>query len=141
KALRAAVKRIVTDSREPGQAKDAEGSHLYMLYRAFATPSEARSFREQLEAGMGWGDAKDALSDRIEQDLAPMRERYADLMAHPERIEDILQAGAGKARRLSQPLMERLREAVGLRTTPAPRAAKPATDKKPAGKRARFVSF
>src|SRR5690606_23773730 len=43
KALRAAVKRIVTDSREPGQAKDAEGSHLYMLYRAFATPSEARS--------------------------------------------------------------------------------------------------
>ncbi len=141
KALRTAVKRIVTDSLEPGQPKDAEGSHLYTLYRAFATPAEARSFREQLETGLGWGDAKELLSDRIEQDLAPMRDRYADLMAHPERIEDILQAGASKARSLAQPFMARLREAVGLRSAPTPRAALSAGDKKQAVKKARFVSF
>ena len=143
KALRTAVKRIVTDSREPGQPKDAEGSHLYTLFRAFATPAESGHFREQLEAGLGWGDAKDLLSDRIEQELAPMRERYVGLMARPERIEDILQAGADKARRLSQPFMARLRDAVGLRAALAP--ATPgglgASDKKAAGKRARFVSF
>jgi tryptophanyl-tRNA synthetase len=141
KALRTAVKRIVTDSLEPGQPKDAEGSHLYTLYRAFATPAEARSFREQLESGLGWGDAKELLSDRIEQDLAPMRDRYVDLMAHPERIEDILQAGAGKARSLAQPFIARLREAVGLRTASAPRASLSAVDKKQAVKKARFVSF
>ena len=141
KTLRTAVKRIVTDSLEPGQPKDAEGSHLYTLYRAFATPAEARSFREQLESGLGWGDAKELLSDRIEQDLAPMRDRYVDLMAHPERIEDILQAGAGKARSLAQPFIARLREAVGLRTASAPRASLSAGDKKQAAKKARFVSF
>ncbi|SHI26175.1 tryptophan--tRNA ligase [Pollutimonas bauzanensis] len=142
KALRAAVKRIVTDSREPGQPKDAEGSHLYTLYRAFATPAESLGFREQLEAGLGWGDAKDLLSGRIEQELAPMRERYAELMVRPGRIEDILQAGAAKARRLSQPFMARLREAVGLRAALAPAAGgAAAAGKKAAGKRARFVSF
>lgn len=142
KALRAAVMRIVTDSREPGEPKDAEGSHLYTLYRAFATPIEASAFRKELEAGMGWGDAKQALYERIERDLEPMRDQYAELMAKPERIEDILQAGAAKARRLSQPFMARLREAVGLRNTVVPASALTDTvAPKPVAKRPRFVSF
>src|SRR3546814_12583523 len=45
KGLRAAVMRIVTDSRQPGEPKDAEGSHLYTLYRAFATPAERSEAR------------------------------------------------------------------------------------------------
>ncbi|HWK62988.1 MAG TPA: tryptophan--tRNA ligase [Eoetvoesiella sp.] len=138
KAMRAAVARIVTDSREPGEPKDAEGSHLYTLYRAFATHEESGQFRRELEEGMGWGDAKVRLCDRIEQELAPMRERYAQLIAAPQRIEDILQAGAAKARRLSAPFIAQLREAVGLRQTAAP-VSKPAKSK--AGKRARFASF
>ncbi|OZI24896.1 MULTISPECIES: tryptophan--tRNA ligase [Bordetella] len=138
KALRAAVMRIVTDSREPGEPKDADASHLYTIYRAFATPEESAAFRTQLETGLGWGDAKQALYDRLEGVLAPMRERYQDLMANPGRIEDILQAGALKARKLAVPFMQELREAVGLRA-PAPAAAKPSAKK--AGKAARFVSF
>ncbi|MDS1142139.1 tryptophan--tRNA ligase [Pusillimonas sp. SM2304] len=139
KALRAAVMRIVTDSRQPGEPKDAEGSHLYALYRAFAAPQAAAQFRKQLEEGMGWGEAKDQLCILIEDELSPMRERYVQLMASPDRIEDILQAGAVKARRLAQPLMERLRVAVGLRAAPVPSQAPAA--RKSAGKRARFVSF
>ncbi|HUH60545.1 MAG TPA: tryptophan--tRNA ligase [Candidimonas sp.] len=147
RALRAAVARIVTDSREPGEPKDAEHSHLYTLYRAFATPAESQAFRRQLEEGLGWGDAKNLLCERIEQDLAPMRERYADLMAKPDRIEDILQAGAVKARQLATPFMAQLREAVGLRRTAgAPAAGAPAgtasdQSRKAGGKRARIVSF
>jgi tryptophanyl-tRNA synthetase len=71
-----------------------------------------------------------------------MRERYAELMSRPERIEDILQAGAAKAKLLSEPFMARLRDAVGLRATATPAQALTATvAKKTAGKRARFVSF
>src|SRR3546814_3879956 len=93
KGLRSAVMRIVTDSRQPGEAKDAEGSHLYTLYRAFATPAESAVFKQELEGGLGWGDAKQRLYERIEQDLAPMREVYAELMSKHDRIEDIMQAG------------------------------------------------
>lgn len=141
-ALRSAVMRIVTDSRQPGEPKDAEGSHLYTLYRAFATPAESARFRAELEGGMGWGDAKTALYDRLEGILAPMRERYDALMARPERIEEILQAGAQKARAMAAPALLVLREAVGLRnlggSQPAAKTVQPA---RKAGKGARFVSF
>lgn len=139
KALQAAIGRIVTDSRQPGQPKDAEGSHLYALYRAFSNPTESASFREQLEQGMAWGDAKKALFQLIDSELAPMRERYTDLIARPDRIEDILQAGAEKAKQLSQPFMQRLREAVGLRSASLASAGTAPT--KSSAKSAKFVSF
>ncbi|WP_424626357.1 tryptophan--tRNA ligase [Achromobacter marplatensis] len=140
-ALRASVMRIVTDSRAPGEAKDAESSHLYTLYRAFATQAESAAFRKQLEEGMGWGDAKQALYEHLEALLAPMREKYFDLIANPGRIEDILQAGAARARKLAVPMMQELREAVGLRNLNAGAAAGKAQGKKEKGKGARFVSF
>lgn len=141
KALRASVMRIVTDSREPGEPKDAESSHLYTLYRAFATHEQSAAFRKQLEEGMGWGDAKQALYEHLENLLAPMREKYVDLIANPGRIEDILQAGAAKARTLALPLMQELRAAVGLRNLNAGATAGKAQGKKEKGKGARFVSF
>lgn len=140
-ALRASVMRIVTDSRAPGEPKDAESSHLYTLYRAFATQAESAAFRKQLEEGMGWGDAKQALYEHLETLLAPMREKYFDLIANPGRIEDILQAGAARARKLAVPQMQALREAVGLRNLSAGAAAGKAQGKKEKGKGARFVSF
>jgi tryptophanyl-tRNA synthetase len=45
-----------------------------------------------------------------------MRANYEQLMADPGRIEDILRAGAEKARQLATPLMQELRQAVGLRS-------------------------
>lgn len=139
KALRAAVKRIVTDSRAPGEPKEAEGSHVLTLYRAFATEQQTVQFKNDLEDGLGWGDAKDQLYTLIDTELAPMRDRYQELIAAPDRIEDILQAGAVKARQESAPFIERLRAAVGLRAASKPTAAtKPA---KKATATSRFVSF
>jgi tryptophanyl-tRNA synthetase len=142
KAMRSAVMRIVTDSRQPGEPKDADSSHLYALYRAFSTTAQSSEFRHELEDGLGWGEAKDRLCDRIESSLAPMRERYAELMATPEHIEDVLQAGADKARKQSSAFIARLREAVGLRSIrSADQAQAAGVTKKGAAKRARFVSF
>ncbi|KAG1245698.1 hypothetical protein G6F65_021090 [Rhizopus arrhizus] len=90
---------------------------------------------------MGWGDAKQALYEHLEALLAPMREKYFDLIANPGRIEDILQAGAARARKLAVPMMQELREAVGLRNLNAGAAAGKAQGKKEKGKGARFVSF
>jgi len=140
KALKAAVARIVTDSKGPGEPKDADHSHLYMIYRAFAKPEESAAFRSELLAGLSWGEAKQRLCERVEQELAPMRDKYADLMAHPSRIEDALHEGAKKARAIATPFIQTLREAVGLRslavsvTTQKLKSAK-------AAKAARFVSF
>ena len=144
KALKSAVARIVTDSRGPGQPKDAEASHLYLIYKAFAQPAETNVFRQELEAGLGWGDAKQRLCERLEQELGPMRASYQELMSNPARIEDILQEGARKARAIATLFIKSLRQAVGLRMlggAGAASAAKAISKPGKGGKPARFVSF
>ncbi|MCE5233611.1 MAG: tryptophan--tRNA ligase [Mizugakiibacter sp.] len=139
--LRESILRIVTDSKAPGEPKDAESSHLFAIYRAFAGADEAAAFRRELEGGLAWGEAKQRLFERIDAELAPMRARYEALIARPADIEDILQAGAKKARALATPFLAELRAAVGLRSMrelAAPAAQKP---KKKGAKGARFVSF
>lgn len=107
---------IVTDSRAPGEAKDTEGSALFQLYQAFASTEETNAMRAAFADGIGWGDAKQMLFERIDSELSPMRERYNALMAQPEKIEGMLRQGAAVAReRHGLPLMKRLREAVGFR--------------------------
>jgi tryptophanyl-tRNA synthetase len=107
---------IVTDSRMPGEPKDTEGSALFQIFQAFADSEETDGLRRQFAEGIGWGDAKQVVFERIDRELAPLRARYEDLLADPARIEGILHAGAEKARALSRPFIGRLRHAVGLRT-------------------------
>ena len=121
---------ILTDSRAPGEPKEVEGSALFQIYQAFATPAETEALRTQYAEGIAWGDAKQLLFERIDRDVAPMRERYDDLMAHPEKIEQTLLAGAERARQIATPFVRQLRSAVGLRSlaqaSAAPKAAKAA---------------
>jgi tryptophanyl-tRNA synthetase len=115
KKLKEAVSRIVTDSRLPGEPKDPESNALALIFDAFGTADEARGFRADLGAGLGWGEAKQRLVERLELAIAPMRARYEAYMSDPQRLEEILQAGAARARALAAPLLSELREAVGLR--------------------------
>jgi len=113
--LRSAIMGIVTDSRAPGEAKDPDASHIFSIYQAFATPDETAAMRAAFAAGIGWGDAKQKLYERIETELAPLRERYEALVSRPERIEELLLAGADKARARSRPFVDALRWAAGIR--------------------------
>ena len=125
-SLRKLIAGIVTDSRAPGEAKDTEGSALFQIYQAFAKESETAALRQAYAEGIGWGDAKQMLFERIDQEVAPMRERYQDLITHPQEIEKLLLAGAAKARAVAAPFMGELRRAVGLRNLglSAPAASK-----------------
>ena len=131
--LKKLIAGIVTDSNAPGVAKQTDGSALFQMYQAFATPDETLVMRRSYADGIAWGDAKQLLFERIDQDIAPMREQYRALMADPAKIEAILQAGASKAAALSAPLMNELRHAVGLRKLgPAAILASPAGKSKTA---------
>ncbi|MEG1736190.1 MAG: DUF1508 domain-containing protein, partial [Comamonas sp.] len=117
--LKKLINSITTDSRAPGEAKETEGSALFQIYQAFASAEETEALRQQYAAGIAWGDAKQMLFERIDREIAPMRERYEYLIAHPAELEAILQAGAVKARKLATPLLAELRSAVGLRNLAA----------------------
>ncbi|MQP74482.1 tryptophan--tRNA ligase [Stenotrophomonas sp. MYb238] len=114
--LKKLVFSIVTDSRAPGEPKDTEGSALFQMYQAFATPEQTAAFAQAFADGIGWGEAKQQLFERIDGELAPLRERYEALMAEPEKIEAILRRRGRQLReRFAIPLLKELRHAVGLR--------------------------
>ena len=135
--LRKQIMSIVTDSRAPGEPKPTEGSALFQIYRAFANDAEAAQFAKAFADGIAWGDAKQALYERIEQEIGPMRERYAYLMAQPEEVEAMLQRGAEKARALAVPMLRELRHAVGLRTL----SAQATSQKAPVAAKAALPAF
>ncbi|MGE8415831.1 MAG: tryptophan--tRNA ligase [Pseudomonas sp.] len=140
KDMKDAISRIVTDSRAPGEAKDPDNSHLFTLFQAFSTVEQAAEFRGELLQGLGWGEAKSRLFQLLDGELGEARERYHQLIARPSDLEDILQAGAAKARNVATPFLAELREAVGLRSFEN-QVQVAATTKKKAAKAARIVSF
>ncbi|MFJ7140539.1 tryptophan--tRNA ligase [Pseudomonas protegens] len=140
KDMKDAISRIVTDSKAPGEAKDPDNSHLFTLFQAFSTPSQAAEFRTELLQGLGWGEAKNRLFQLLDGELGEARERYHQLIARPGDLEDILRAGAAKARTVATPFLAELREAVGLRSF-ASQVQVAATTKKKTAKAARFISF
>ena len=125
--LRKLVFSILTDSRAPGEPKSTEGSALFQLYQAFATPEETAAFARAFAEGIAWGDAKQQLFERIDAEIAPLRERYEALMGDPAAIEAILRRGGERLReRYARPFLARLRHAVGLRDLSARDDADPA---------------
>ena len=122
--LKKLIMGIVTDSRAPGEPKSTEGSALFQLYQAFASADETAALASAYADGIAWGEAKQALFERLDREIAPLRMVYDELIQEPERIERTLKAGAEKARAIATPFTARLRHAVGLRplqvaTTPA----------------------
>ena len=125
--LKKLIGSILTDSRAPGEPKEVEGSALFQIYQAFATPAETAALRQAYADGIAWGDAKQLLLERVDQVIAPMRAQYEELIHNPARIEQTLLAGAERARALATPFLRELRSAVGLRSlAQAATAAKPA---------------
>lgn len=114
--MRKKIMSILTDSKAPGEPKDTEGSALFQIYRAFASEAETTALAQEFAAGIAWGEAKEKLFARIDAEIAPMRERYAQLIANPQEVEAILQAGAAKARAIARPLVQAARAAVGIRS-------------------------
>ena len=47
--------------------------------------------RKAFADGIGWGDAKQQLFERIDRDVAPLREKYETLMAEPAKIDPAIE--------------------------------------------------
>jgi len=114
KKLRKMVMKIKTNSLEPGEPKEVEGSTVFDIYKAFASDAQVAEFKDDYANGIGWGDAKQKVFELLDSQLAEPREKYNELIAAPQFVEDVLQAGAEKAKVQSAELMRQVRDAVGL---------------------------
>lgn len=115
KKLQKHINKIKTNLLEPGEAKDPDTSTVFQIWQAFATPEQVAEMRTKFAEGIAWGEAKKQLFALIDSQLGEAREKYETLMAKPEEVESVLKAGAQKARAYSQPFVQELRSAVGIR--------------------------
>lgn len=115
KALRKKIMRIVTDSAAVDEPKDPDASLIYQLYGLFAGEAEqavmAQEFRQ---GGVGYGEFKKRLWEAYWEYFAPMRARREELLANRDYVEEILERGAAKARATAMPVLQRVRDAMGL---------------------------
>lgn len=113
--LRTLVRRIKTDSTPVEDPKDPDSSSLFAVYRQFADDDEREAVRARLTAGgLGWGQMKDILFERLDAELAGPRARYDELMGDRGELDRIIAGGAERARERAARLVGSVRDAIGI---------------------------
>lgn len=90
----------------------AEAHNLVGIYAALTDQTVAAVLTEH--GGTGFADFKKALVDVAVDHLSPMTEEMARLMNDPAEIDRILADGGERAASLALPVLEEVRETVGL---------------------------
>jgi tryptophanyl-tRNA synthetase len=116
KETRKRVMSIVTDSTPVEAPKDAKVSSIYQLYSLFASEAETAAMAESFQrGGIGYGEFKKQLFEKLWEYFAPMRERREEILADKSYIDNVLSRGARRANEVAEQVMKRVREAVGIR--------------------------
>lgn len=115
KTLRKKIMSIKTDATPVEAPKDPETSHIFTLYKLFATAEQQAELAARFRAGgMGYGEAKQRLFEIAWNYFAEARERRAAWESRPQDLEAVLRAGAEKARTKGREVLQRVRDACGL---------------------------
>jgi tryptophanyl-tRNA synthetase len=116
KALRKKIMGIKMDSRTPQEPKsDADQNLAVQLLKLVATPEVAADYQERLQAGgLGYGDLKKALFENYWNYFSAARAKRSELSVNLDYVDQVLSAGAAKARQLAQQVLQRARKASGL---------------------------
>ncbi len=112
KKLRKLVNQIKSDSSAPDDPKNPDESNIFKIHKALLNENEANELAERYREGISWGEAKDALYQKLEAQLAESREKYESLMSRPNDIHEILAEGAGKIRKIAEVVLSRVREKI-----------------------------
>tara|TARA_B100000795_G_scaffold226740_1_gene182859 strand:- start:1095 stop:2087 length:993 start_codon:yes stop_codon:yes gene_type:complete len=114
KTLKKSIAKIVTNSLEPGVPKDPNGCNVFNLYSHFSTTEEQSQFKSEYLDGISWGDAKNKLFTKINEELSPIRETFNKLEQDKNLVNDLLDAGAAKVKPFASDMLGEVRELVGI---------------------------
>ena len=113
--LRKLIMKIVTNSQGVDEPKDPGTSQIFLLYKLFASQDEQDALAARYRGGgMGWGEAKEELFRVVNRELAPLRERFNEIIADRQKLDKILANGAEKARPIAAGTVKRFRKAAGI---------------------------
>ena len=111
------VKEMVTDPArqrrtDPG---NPDVCNVFTMHRLFSPQEELDMINvECRKAGIGCVDCKLRFANNLNKHLEPFRAKRAELAADPNKIQDILNDGAKRARTIAEQTMVEVREAMQL---------------------------
>jgi tryptophanyl-tRNA synthetase len=113
--LRRSVMQIVTDSRRPEEPKDPERDNVFAIYKHFASAEDIeRVSQGYLQGGLAYSQIKSELYETLEDKFGEAREKYEELMRDWGYLDRVLLNGAQKARKISVPMIEKVRKVIGI---------------------------
>jgi tryptophanyl-tRNA synthetase len=87
------------------------------MHQALQAPEPLAEIDRNCRSGaLPCGECKMRLRDVMVAELAPVREKGAELKADPRRVLHVLQEGAEKARSIARGTLAEVRSAMGLTT-------------------------
>lgn len=114
--IRRTILRAVTDSGREiifSEAPEKAGiNNLLEIYELLS--SQSRDEIEEAFSGVGYGELKQAVAELVIEEFRPIRQEYERLISDPGELDQILAAGAGKARRIAGPKLAEIKQKVGL---------------------------
>ncbi|HVE73647.1 MAG TPA: tryptophan--tRNA ligase [Mycobacteriales bacterium] len=114
------VRSAVTDTgREVVTGEDKPGVTNLLTILSVATETAIPDLEASF-AGKGYGDLKAEVAEAVVAMFAPVRTRYAELLAAPDYLDDVLRAGAARARVVGAETMSMVRDRIGLLAPKAP---------------------
>lgn len=111
------VMQMVTDPQrirrsDPGRP---EVCNVFSMHKIFSSAAEVATIDvECRRAGIGCVDCKKQLARNMNLNLAPFRQRRAELAKDPAGVMDVLHDGARRAKAIASQTMREVREAIGL---------------------------
>ena len=116
--IKKSVMSIISDSAGIEEAKDPDKSVLFSIYKLFLNKEEIENLRNRfLTPGLRYGDVKKELLERILDYFSPYRKKREELIKEPEQIKELLKKGADKARNTALPIIETVRNQLGILKT------------------------
>ncbi|MDO5046778.1 tryptophan--tRNA ligase [Campylobacter sp.] len=115
KTLKKQIGSVVTSSEPLEAPKEWQNCNVYNIAKLFLNESGQNALKERYErGGEGHGHFKMYLNELVWDYFAPAREKFEYYLNHKDEVNEILLAGAKKAREVALPLIERVREATGI---------------------------
>jgi tryptophanyl-tRNA synthetase len=114
KELKKQIMGIETDSTPLEEPKNPDTCNVFALYKLVAKPEQTEELRKKYLAGnFGYGHAKTALFELLLERFSKEREKFNYYTQNLPELEKELQIGAEKARKVAQPVLQRVREKLG----------------------------
>ena len=115
KTLKKQIMKIETHSLSVEDPKNPKECNVFKLYEVIASTNEVELLSKQyLKGGIGYGEAKELLLDKIFNRFSENREKYFQLLEDRSKVEELLFTGSKKARVQAQKVLKRVRGRVGF---------------------------